>query len=51
MFTKSLLTSLVKETFDAARGKSRPELIDALMKALEPRINNLATRLTEVGRK
>jgi hypothetical protein len=51
VFTKNLLTSLVRETFDAARGKSRPELIDALMKALEPGISNLATRLTQVGRK
>lgn len=51
VFTKNLLTSLVRETFDAARGKSRPELIDSLMKALEPGISNLATRLTQVGRK
>jgi hypothetical protein len=51
VFTRSLLTSLVRESFDAARGKSPPELINALMNVLEPGINDLAIRLTRVGRK
>jgi hypothetical protein len=51
MFVKNLLTALLRQTFDAARGRIPREHIDTLMKTLEPRIDNMAIRLTEVVRK
>jgi hypothetical protein len=51
VFVKNVLTSLLRQTFDAARGKIAPERIDALMRTVEPRIANMADRLTQVGKK
>ena len=50
VFVKHVLASLLRQTFDATRGKIPRRRIDELMKALEPRIANMAARLTEVDK-